>query len=69
MNALMFHLQQAAFRVIPEWRENWRAWPHCNGQARCWTHTESRWCDCRCRWCRVARRVRNYHRDTAKAAS
>lgn len=43
-----------------EWSERWGAWPHCNGQARCWMHLdkERRWCECRCRWCRVARKVR-----------
>lgn len=40
-----------------EWSENWRAWPHCCGQARCWMHysPETAWCECVCRWCRLAR--------------
>jgi hypothetical protein len=21
-----------------EWDENWKSWPHCNGQAGCWMH-------------------------------
>lgn len=44
-----------------EWDENWRSWPHCNGQAGCWMHysPESRWCRCRCVWCRIARRTRS----------
>jgi len=43
-----------------EWSENWRAWPHCCGQRRCWMHRSERtaWCDCACRWCRAARRLR-----------
>lgn len=44
-----------------EWSENWKSWPHCNGQALCWMHyppTEA-WCRCTCRWCRIARRVRS----------
>lgn len=43
-----------------EWDENWRSWPHCNGQAGCWMHypAPTSWCGCACRWCRVARRLR-----------
>jgi len=43
-----------------EWSENWRAWPHCCGQTRCWMHYSRRtaWCECACRWCRVARWAR-----------
>lgn len=47
---------QAPFDV--EWSENWKSWPHCNGQARCWMHTSAQWCDCVCWWCRIARRFR-----------
>lgn len=43
-----------------EWDENWRSWPHCNGQIGCWMHygPRTRWCLCRCIWCRFARKVR-----------
>ena len=44
-----------------KWDENWRSWPHCNGQAGCWMHCTTPpapWCRCRCRWCRIARMVR-----------
>lgn len=42
-----------------EWGENWRSWPHCNGEAGCWMHCdpETRWCRCRCGWCWTARRI------------
>lgn len=49
------------YQVIPEWHENWRAFPHCNGQARCWMHCTTPpapWCRCSCRWCRIARLIR-----------
>jgi hypothetical protein len=51
---------QLIYRLLPgvEWDENWRAWPHCCGQARCWMHTSAQWCDCRCTWCKLARRYR-----------
>ncbi len=60
-----YYLRRSFFRIVKtEWTENWAAWPHCNGQARCWTHTGSRWCACKCRWCRIARWARpSYHRD------
>lgn len=50
-----------------EWSENWRAWPHCNGQDGCWMHITSAkpWCRCRCGWCRIARRIRRL--DTTPA--
>lgn len=44
-----------------EWTEGSRAtWPHCCTQARCWMHYSpaTRWCDCSCLWCRLARRYR-----------
>lgn len=41
-----------------EWGENWRAWPHCNGQGGCWMHISDRWCACGCPWCRLAAIVR-----------
>jgi hypothetical protein len=46
--------------TLPEWGENWHAWPHCNGQASCWMHYSppDAWCRCVCRWCRIARRFR-----------
>lgn len=49
----------------PEWSENWKAFPHCNGQAACWMHITSSkpWCRCTCGWCRIARKVRRL--DTA----
>ncbi len=55
LETLRFHLAQH----IPEWGENLWAWPHCNGQARCWMHyRDEPWCLCHCRWCRIARLVR-----------
>lgn len=52
-------IQRAAGNT--EWSENWRSWPHCNGQASCWMHINSRraWCECACRWCHIARKIRN----------
>lgn len=60
-----YYTRTTFFRLVrTEWSENWAAWPHCNGQARCWTHTSSRWCNCACRWCRIARRLRpGYHKE------
>lgn len=45
---------------FPGWSENWKVFPHCNGQAQCWMHiTRSKpWCRCVCAWCRIARKIR-----------
>lgn len=61
----LYRLHQAFWKVVgTEWSENWKAWPHCNGQAGCWTHNSSRWCACECRWCEIARKIRpGYHND------
>lgn len=39
----------------------WKTMPHCCGQARCWMHINQErdpWCDCKCTWCKIARKIR-----------
>jgi hypothetical protein len=58
-----YFLKRLPWRLVgnPEWSENWAAFPHCNGQNRCWMHSSiNAWCECRCGWCRVARVVRRH---------
>lgn len=64
---IAYHARRLSLRLVgnPEWSEDWRAWPHCNGQAGCWTHTSALWCACTCSWCRIARVTRPHvHRTT-----
>lgn len=56
---LQYWFWKVFFTFFPEWTENWKSWPHCNGQAGCWMHTSASWCKCRCGWCRIARLVRS----------
>ena len=62
---LLFHAPYLLLGGHPEWGERWGAWPHCNGQARCWMHYSpaSRWCQCVCLWCYFARGIRCEYGD------
>jgi hypothetical protein len=59
---LFFH----PWMLIPsvEWGERWGGWPHCMDQGQCWMHLseERRWCECKCRWCRLAHRLSTLRR-------
>lgn len=65
------HPVWAFAQITPEWSENWRAFPHCNGQGQCWMHItrSAPWCNCSCRWCRIARQWRSLPNSYKKRSS